>query len=224
MYISRATLRDDIGASGLAALLPRDSYSSHQLVWRLFDSSPTQQRDFIYRQEVTRQVEFYLVSERPPADDQGRWVVETKSYKPQLAEGDRLAFQLRANPVRSTRDDTGRVKRHDVVMDLKTQIKGSEDDHEELPLPMVAQQAGSRWLAERAGRHGFAVDPQQLRVDGYRQHRLRKRGKKSRIQFSTLDYSGILAVTDPQLFQQALFRGIGPAKGFGCGLLMVKRV
>ncbi|MEA2080768.1 MAG: type I-E CRISPR-associated protein Cas6/Cse3/CasE [Pseudomonadota bacterium] len=42
------------------------------------------------------------------------------------------------------------------------------------------------------------------------------------INFSTLDYSGLLTVTDPELFKAALFQGIGPAKAFGCGLLLVR--
>ncbi|MCI5220551.1 MAG: type I-E CRISPR-associated protein Cas6/Cse3/CasE, partial [Candidatus Electrothrix sp. LOE2] len=44
------------------------------------------------------------------------------------------------------------------------------------------------------------------------------------IQFSLLDLSDRLTVTDPNVFTRALFRGIGPAKGFGCGLLLVRRV
>jgi len=47
--------------------------------------------------------------------------------------------------------------------------------------------------------------------------------KQGRITFSTLDFSGILGVTDPGQFRNTLFNGIGPAKGFGCGLMMVKR-
>ena len=41
---------------------------------------------------------------------------------------------------------------------------------------------------------------------------------------STLDFSGLLTVTAPEKFLSALYGGIGPAKGFGCGLLLVKRV
>ena len=42
--------------------------------------------------------------------------------------------------------------------------------------------------------------------------------------FSTLDFSGLLTVADPEKFLSTLYGGIGPAKGFGCGLLLIKRV
>jgi CRISPR system Cascade subunit CasE len=44
------------------------------------------------------------------------------------------------------------------------------------------------------------------------------------IRFSAVDFSGELLVTDPKLFQQALFDGLGHAKAFGCGLLLVRRI
>jgi len=33
------------------------------------------------------------------------------------------------------------------------------------------------------------------------------------------------SVADPAIFvEKCLFKGIGPAKGFGCGLMLVKRI
>jgi CRISPR system Cascade subunit CasE len=224
MYFSRAVLREDAGAAELAGLTRGDGYAAHQLVWRLFGSSPAQPRDFLFRDESAARRSFYLVSARPPEDRQNVWDLDIKAYAPQLRAGERLSFRLRANPVRSTRGDEGKVKRHDVVMDLKTRLKAM-DEHEPLPpLPAIVQEAGFRWLSERAGRHGFRVDEGAVRVEGYRQHRLHKGRQRAHIQLSTVDYNGTLTVTDPELFQQALYRGVGPAKGFGCGLLMVKRL
>jgi len=57
-------------------------------------------------------------------------------------------------------------------------------------------------------------------VDGYAQHR----GKRGQISISTVDFAGQLTVTDPVALKQALFDGIGHAKAFGCGLLLVRRV
>jgi CRISPR system Cascade subunit CasE len=222
MYFSRAVLRKDAGASELARLLRQDGYAAHQMVWELLESSPEQQRDFLFRQEMAERPVFYLVSARAPVDRQALWEIETKPYAPRLQAGDRLGFRLRANSVRSTRGDSGNVKRHDVVMDLKTRLK---HQGEELPpLPAIVQEAGFRWLSERAERHGFQVGEHAVQVDGYQQHRLRKRQQREGIRISTLDYSGTLTVTEPERFQHALYTGIGPAKGFGCGLLMVRRL
>jgi CRISPR system Cascade subunit CasE len=68
---------------------------------------------------------------------------------------------------------------------------------------------------------GIALSEDGLRVDGYRIWWQRSnRG----ISLSTLDFEGSLTVTDPADFLNALLSGIGPAKAFGCGLLLVRRL
>ncbi|MBE0437199.1 MAG: type I-E CRISPR-associated protein Cas6/Cse3/CasE, partial [Methylomicrobium sp.] len=65
--------------------------------------------------------------------------------------------------------------------------------------------------------------PDRIRVDGYRQHRFLKRKGNKQVSLSTLEFNGLLTVTDPNLFIKTLYTGIGPAKGFGCGLMLVRR-
>ena len=72
-----------------------------------------------------------------------------------------------------------------------------------------------------ASRHGFRV-LDDLRIDAYRQHRI-SRGDAGRITLSSVDLSGTLEVTDPNLFVSALVKGVGRGKAFGCGLLLVRR-
>ena len=38
---------------------------------------------------------------------------------------------------------------------------------------------------------------------------------------STVLFDGLLEVTDPGLFRQAIAVGIGPGKAFGCGLMSI---
>jgi CRISPR-associated protein Cas6/Cse3/CasE subtype I-E len=40
---------------------------------------------------------------------------------------------------------------------------------------------------------------------------------------STIDMAGQLLITDVDAFIPALYKGIGSAKGMGCGLLLVQR-
>jgi len=87
-------------------------------------------------------------------------------------------------------------------------------------LYQLAQQACGRWLVEQGLRRGFAVDEATLEVDGYNQHR----GKNDKLRFSSVDFAGELTIIDPTEFRTALIRGIGHAKAFGCGLLLVRRV
>jgi len=40
----------------------------------------------------------------------------------------------------------------------------------------------------------------------------------------TVRFDGLLRITDPDAFRATLIRGIGPAKAFGCGLMLVRRI
>jgi len=72
----------------------------------------------------------------------------------------------------------------------------------------------SVWLEERIVRLGFT--PEAIQVDGYPKHRVYKRGRGQPIRFSTLDYTGLLTVRNPETFLQSLLGGVGHAKAFGC--------
>lgn len=227
MYFSKIELSQNMGtAERMAQVMCQEGYRLHQFIWDLFKDKAGQQRDFIYRRiEETRPC-FYVVSTRLPKNSDGLWNIQTKGYVPKLAVSQHLAFSLCANPVIArSPDDGGKTSRHDVVMDAKSKLKSDGVPTEQWPsLPELIQSAGFKWLVTRAERFGFAVREGQIKVDGYQQHRLHKARQSRPIRFSTLEFNGVLTVVDLRRFQQALYEGIGPAKGFGCGLLMVKRV
>jgi len=50
------------------------------------------------------------------------------------------------------------------------------------------------------------------------------RHKGRSIEFSAVDYQGAATVIDSAKLAVALRLGVGRAKGFGCGLLLIKRV
>lgn len=206
----------------IMAILKADGYRLHQVLWDLFPGDATARRDFLFRRDETDGWPmFYLLSARRPVNDQGILDIESKSFNPQLQTGDRLGFSLRANPVRTRKTDDpnpNKRRRDDVVWHLKKRYK---NQGEAVPSQAeVVQQAGEAWLAHQGKRHGFEV--QSVRVDGYQQHQIG--GSKRNLRFSTLDFNGVLTVTKVDDFIRALTKGIGPAKAFGCGLMMVKRL
>lgn len=220
MYMSRLTLQDDAALS-VVARAGGDGYGIHQSLWRLFEDDPAANRDFLYRQEAGHgRPRFLMVSRRQPLDREGLWRVESKEYQPQLEHGQRLGFSLRVSPVVTRRDEAGRQRRHDVVMDLKRQESAHDNEASQADL---VQQAVWDWLERRFGRLGFTVEPETFLADGYRQHELRKRSGHP-IRFSAVDCHGVLTITDPEVLIDVLSKGIGPAKAFGCGLLLVRRV
>lgn len=98
----------------------------------------------------------------------------------------------------------------------------------DLALKAAADSALEKWLTEKGATNGFTVTRDNKRkllrfqAEGYRWHALSKKGRTAG--FSSVDFDGEIEVSDPDLLTKALFSGIGPAKGFGCGLMMVKRV
>lgn len=245
-FLSRMTPAD-LNYRDLAALGGLDPYGQHQRAWKFFDlpSNPAPPKTpFLFRAEVSAGLPtFYILSTVEPSDPTSKWRIESKPYRPRLSVGERLAFKLRANPVverpgdvlldsdgapklRTSGSKAGhpkrRVKRHDVVMDAKQRMDWKTTPIEDRPsLAQLAHEAGSCWLREREERLGCQFDAISLRADGYRVHRMyRRRG----ITLSTLDFEGELVVTDAEGFIGTLLKGIGPAKAFGCGLLLVRRI
>lgn len=228
MYFSRATLdADQIGTAQLSRLLAGDQYASHKLLWQLFSTGRGADRDqsrpFIFRQvEDAPLPTFYLVSDKPPAEGHPNWRIDTKNYNPALSPGQMLHFDVRVNPVKRAKQPDGRHKRHDVVNNARRQQKESEQT--DIDRRALEHQAGFEWLNHRAETLGFGLDEDHFFVCGYQQHRIHKKGQKHPIRFSSLDLSGLLEVRDVQAFEHTLLHGIGPSKGFGCGLLLIRPV
>ena len=196
---------------------------------------------------------FYVLSPVVPDDKDGVWHIEPKPYRPDIRNGNRLAFKLRVNPIRhdkrerteteieawrasregrglKEKDPTKKRIRHDVVMEAKKRIGFKTLPRDRRPhVATLIQKAGMTWLKEKEEKFGFFVEDNQekpqVRVDGYLQHTLYKGRGTRPITFSTLDFDGILTVIDPDIFvTKCLFTGIGPAKAFGCGLMLVRRI
>lgn len=96
-------------------------------------------------------------------------------------------------------------------------------------LKATSDSALESWLKDKGVRNGFELVHNEsmngrkrlkFQAEGYRWHAMPKKGRNAG--FSSVDFDGELQVVDPELFQTMLFNGIGPAKAFGCGLMMVR--
>lgn len=240
MFMSRVSLRDEAWTPQSLQRLVQDKYHQHQLLRRLFPGvshrlvkrtvngieKEVKLGPLLYRQdEHNGRLCFYVISEQVPVDESGLWRIEPKRCAPKLSAGQRLSFTLRANPTVAKKPaapdpNPKKRKRHDIVMEAKKRLNPNEEKPFMLQL---IHDAGVAWLSTRSEKHGFTFDPKDIRVDGYRQHSFYKRGIKAPIELSTLDFTGLLEVTDPERFTKLLYDGIGPAKAFGCGLMLVRR-
>lgn len=226
LHLSRATLRRDVPAAALRALLVPNEHSAragagHRLVWTLFADSPDRERDFLWRE--MEDGSYFFLSARPPEDKHGLFEVASRPFAPVLTAGDRLRFSLRANATVARKVDPTqrRGKPCDVVMDALYKVprgERAEARHDAI------QVAGVRWLAGQGDRCGFAMSEGEgagIRVVAYRTLRVDHAGPTARI--GVVDLEGEIEVRDPASFVTALGRGFGRAKTFGCGLMLVQR-
>lgn len=229
MYLSSVRLDlNRLTRAELFDVLEGGAYTAHQLLWRLFPETPQGERPFIFRQEMEEDASgksaglprFYVASVRPPEPVEG-FDVQCKPFTPQLAQGDRLAFRLRANPTVAKAVEGKRGQRADVLMAAKFPFE-SGDARSSRACVEAMDNAAHDWLSSRAKSWGFRL-PVKPNVGAYRQHAINKSGRRDAIRFSSVDYEGLLEVTDPERLVETLAYGIGRAKAFGCGLLMLRR-
>lgn len=202
-------------------LMRGDAYFEHALIWKLFPDSEDA-RDFVFRGERKEggMPVYYVVSAREPQPVPGLLQVESRPYAPALAVGDTLRFNLRANPTVARVQENGkRSVRDDVMMHAKFR---QPDNFTSEQMAAAMDRAGRDWLLKRCEEWGLEVISANFWLDNYRQHRLRHKGRN--IEFSSVDYEGVAQVQQPEKLALALLQGVGRAKAFGCGLLLVRKV
>ena len=184
-----------------------------------------------------------ILSRKPPADPTGLFDVATKPFEPALRAGDRLRFDLRANPTVSSKsartigkaDERGRRrgKRTDVVMHALAGIPKTDwkdKTGRAFLRDAIVTSAVRDWVTRQGASHGFAVTPAEnadietgLTITNYAQVPVERRRGEKPAGISTVDITGVLTVTDPAAFVAKLSRGFGSAKAFGCGLMLIRR-
>jgi len=167
-----------------------------RVLWRV-DSSPTATALYIAspaRPDLTHVVE---QAGWPSGSDPWQ-TADLDPFLERLGVGQRWAFRLTANPVRSIRDpDGGRgsVRAHVTV--------GHQED----------------WLRERAKGWGFEPGLITVKGRGHASFGRRTDGVSHHVTVATATYDGVLVVTDADLLRGAMRRGVGRAKAYGCGLI-----
>jgi CRISPR system Cascade subunit CasE len=218
MYLSKVTLKPSPDlAKTLLKLGGNGVYSAHQLLWQLFRQENS--RPFIFREEQGRDglPMFFVLSSCAPVNAGDIFRIQTKPFSPQLQQGQRLAFKLRANPTICIDN-----KRHDVMMHAKRQLRNKELSAGETQFHM--EQAAQNWLCDEKRMESWGIQLAGVPdIEAYTQHRSRKRSGQN-VQFSSVDFQGILTVTEPSKFLNQYEKGFGRAKSLGCGLMLIRLV
>ncbi|EBJ3540470.1 type I-E CRISPR-associated protein Cas6/Cse3/CasE, partial [Salmonella enterica subsp. arizonae] len=104
-----------------------------------------------------------------------------------------------------------------LLMEAKRQVKTQPDSRD---IWTYQQQAALEWLSRQGEQNGFSL--REASVDAYRQQQIRREKSRQMIQFSSVDYAGVLVVNNPVLFLQRLVQGYGKSRAFGCGMMLIK--
>ena len=226
MYLSRIRFTREGIRRQCRRGVTADLFREHQMIWDLFDNTPDQQRDFLYRREDKpgEPPFYYLLSARHPLEGNESLIVETRPFEPHLQSGDRLQFQLRVNAVvtRKADDHSKRRIRRDIIEAAIDEYRKSDPSGESWPPPSVIHHdAAKKWLERQGEKHGF--QPGDCLVSNHQFHKVRKPGDANERQFTSLDIQGSLVVIEPKAFLTMLQQGLGRSKAFGCGLMLVRR-
>ena len=119
----------------------------------------------------------------------------TKEYGPfvgRIKDGQKWSFRLTANPVTRAKNKASACTGKDRQL---------------------------QWLLDRAEGHGFAVDDISIKETKWLD--FLKGRERYNVHIFSVQYEGILTVTDSALFKKALSEGIGREKAYGMGLLTV---
>lgn len=193
----------------------RNPYEHHRILWRLFPDHPAEPRrasgeprqGFLFRIEDNRPgrpVRILVQSRSHPVPATGVTLIASREIRPHPSSGQRLAFLLTANPVKTITDAQTADKPHKA--------------RETCRVPLIKEEDQRNWLARKlAGAAEIDVVnllPHQPIFFG--------RGKQAG-KLVPLTFEGVLTVREPAALVDLLENGVGPAKAFGCGLMLVRR-
>jgi CRISPR system Cascade subunit CasE len=199
-----------LSAATVARLGIRDVYDWHQRTWECFPCRDGQPRDFLTRLD-RKGDSFQLLIVSPAEPTRPAWCPGDCWRGPKLIPESyfsrtRYRFQLCANPTKkvAVQNPDGSFKKNSRRVPL-----GKRED-------LIA------WLQRKGEQGGFSVEEDSLRIIPRGREYFQKNGQTGL--HTAVEFQGVLVVTDPQRFHEAFRRGVGPARAFGFGLLVIAPV
>lgn len=211
----------------------RNPYDVHRALWCLFPGherearkSADQHREgFLFRFEshaTGRPARVLLLSRWMPQPTSLLSLTGSREFRPQPSEGQRLAFILTANPVKTIVDAEADKKPEKLQAHALRVTQHPEKSLRPAKsrVPLIKEEEQKQWLARKlAG----SAELESADVLPHAPLYFRKKGGGAG-KLGTCTFEGTLRVSSPERLAHLLENGIGPAKAFGCGLLLVRRL
>lgn len=204
-----------------------DNYAWHKRIWKdCFQREPEAKRDFLTRiDHLERSYRVWILAKRKPV--RPPWCLPfdfaLKEISPSFLSQRYYAFDLRANPTKSV---------DYLVDDGKIALRKNGKHTKGKRIPIVKEDELRKWLFrkaetrcrdERAGVDipgGFRiVEGQPIEISPMTENHFRK--EDATAYHGAVQFRGVLEVTDREKFIESYQSGIGSAKGFGFGLLLL---
>ncbi len=205
IYLTQATI-DYITAAKRGL---RDTYSWHQAVWKAFPGHEGKPRNFLTRLDG-RGNGFRLLILSPEIPTQPDWCPgncwQTKPIPPAYFTKSQYAFQLCANPTKKI---------------TKMNPDGSPTKNGKR-VPLSKRDELVTWIQHKGEQGGFLVEEKTLRIIPRGREHFTKDGVRGL--HGAVEFQGTLTVIVPSKFYETFTRGLGSAKAFGFGLLMIAPV
>ena len=209
MYLFRLKLDP---ANRTTRTLYTDSYLLHQAIYKAFpEENEGGPGRILYRLDITREGKVNLIIQSEKHADWSKAQIlqscleepvdKPKIYPPSFSKGQKLMFLIRANPS---------VK------------KKAENRKNGYRIGILREENQLVWLNNKAEKSGFEVVACRTIPEGI--VRDQKSNNGGRLSHFAVRFEGILKIINPALFTRTVEQGIGPAKGFGFGLLSVAPV
>lgn len=186
----------------IKALKLWDNYGWHRALWHAFPQLDGESRNFLFRVDDRRfRFKVLLLSEHEPQKqpwEAQSW--ETKEIPPEFLSRDTYFFQMKANPTMKKTYSNGKKRR----------------------IGLYQEKLLRDWIFRKAEDNGFDIVQSTLTIGGPIDASFWIPEEKRKGKHVSVDFKGMLKVTDQTRFQHAFEQGIGSAKAYGFGLLMLQ--
>lgn len=196
----------------------RNPYDWHKLLWGLFPGQEEREFQFACMDaRPGRELQIVMISTRRPLEKNSAALTVIGEPKHianvRFREGQRLRFSLTANPTKIVTEQTGNRRK--------------------VRVPLIREANQRNWLARKLDK---LADIDTLTVQPGAPIYFRRKGRPGKV--VPVIFEGILRVRDPLGFRDEIWTkrekqdktqlnryiaGLGPAKAFGCGLMLIKR-
>lgn len=185
----------------------RNPYEWHRAIWKLFPAKAEEDnRDFLFAcidRRPGKNISAILLSNEKPerqSSEEIALVDESKSLADlSFKVGQVIRFRLTANPTKVLTEQNAEKRK--------------------IRVPLIKEEQQVGWLKRK---FDCIASIESVVIQNETPLYFNRKGKGGKV--VPVNFEGILKVIDSEKFKEDYFSGIGPAKAFGCGLMLVRRV